>query len=217
MLFLLGACEDRIRFEQPQPAGNADLQKFPGRLRGTYFSESDSTYLLVDQHQIVEWFNAEANVHRDSLALEIDSAKIGKVDHDAVQVSESNYTLTFKPLSKDSVIVSYSYRDTVFRLSEEHILRKLKGHYLLNYRLRDGNWRVRRLTSEKGELLFSKVTMPKDIEELQNITEVQEIQPDISGAAIYRIKPSKRELKQLMKHQFREGRRYRKIKLSKSM
>jgi len=207
----LVACEDRVRFEEPQPTEKNNLRKIPGRLRGTYLSTSDSTYLTIDEKKIVKWSNLEISGLRDSLDLEIDSARLEAVRPDSIWVSDGNYMLTIKQLPNDSLMVYYSYRDTVFQLSEEHVLRKFRGHYFLNYKIRNSQWRVRQLTLENGELSFSKITVPEDLEDLRKISEVEEIDPEKTGEIFYRLKPSKKEFKRLIKHRFYESRRYRKV------
>jgi hypothetical protein len=206
------ACEDSLKFEEPQPADKNDLNQIPKKLRGTYFSNTDSTYLTINQEEVIEWADIVTRTIIDSLDLEIDSTKINEQTPDSIQIIEGKYDLRFKFLSGDSVIVYYSYRDTLFQISDEHILRRFKGHYFLNYRRNENDWQVRRLTLNKGELSFSRVRIPKDITELQEITDVQEIKSDSGKVVGYKINPSRKELKQLMKLSFSETKTYRRTK-----
>lgn len=212
LILTLLACEDRLKFEEPQPPGKNDLNQLPRKLQGTYFSNSDSTFLTITETQIIEWVDIVTNSIIDSLDIEIDSTLITEQTSDSVRIIDGKYNLAFKFFSADSVTVYYSYRDTIFNISNEHLLRRFKGHYFLNYRRTDNDWKVRRLTIDKNELTFSKVRIPDDISELREITEVQEIKSDSGKVVGYKVNPSRKELKQLVKHRFSETKSYLKTK-----
>ncbi|MDH5684335.1 MAG: hypothetical protein OEZ20_07720 [candidate division WOR-3 bacterium] len=205
------ACEESMKFEEPQPKDRNDLNQIPRKLRGTYSSESDKTFLTINNEQIIEWAEIVTRTMIDSLDLEIDSTKINELTTDSIQIIDGTYNLGFKFLPKDSVIIYYSYRDTIFEISNEHILRRFKGHYFLNYKQTENDWRIRRLTLDRGKLSFSKVRVPEDITVLKEITELEEIKSDSGKVIGYKLKPTRRELKQLMKHSFTETKTYKKV------
>ena len=60
-------------------------------------------------------------------------------------------------------------------------------------------------------LSFSKVRIPEDITVLKEITELEEIKSDSGKVIGYKLKPTRRELKQLMKHSFTETKTYKKV------
>lgn len=215
IVLLLGlalvACEDVVKFEEPQPVGKKGLNQIPGRLRGTYFSASDSTFLTINKTQIIEWVDIESRTLIDSLDIEIDSTKITGQTSDSIQISEGAYTLSFKFLPGDSVIVYYSYKYTIFEISHDHLLKRFKGHYFLNYRRTDNNWRVRRLTLNNDDLSFSRIRVPEDITQLKEITEVQELKSDSVKVISYKLNPTRKELKRLMNHSFSETKKYKKL------
>jgi hypothetical protein len=200
------ACEDRVKFEEPQPPDKNDLNQIPRKLRGTYFSTSDSTFLTITESQIIEWVDIVTKSLIDS--LELDSTLIDEKTSDSIRIIDGKYNLSFKFISSDSVIVYYSYRDTIFEISNEHLLRRFKGYYFLNYKRTDNDWSVRSLTLDKNERTFSRVRIPEDITELKEITEVEEIKSDSGKVVGYKLNPTRRELKQLMKHSFSEGKTY---------
>jgi hypothetical protein len=212
LCFALLACEDSVKFETPQPPDKNDLNQIPRRLRGTYFSTSDSTFLSITETQIIEWFDIESRSLIDSLDFEIDSTKITEQTSDSIQIVEGKLNLNLKFISADSVIVYYSYRDTVFEISQEHLLRRFKGHYFLNYKRAENDWRIERLTLDKDELAFSRVRIPEDITALKEITEVEEIKSDSGRVVGYKLNPSRKELKELMKHSFSASKTYLKVK-----
>jgi len=212
LFFSFQACEESIKFEVPQPPGADNLNSLPKSLWGTYFSNADSTFLTIDAQRIVEWIDLENRTVLDSLGMEIDSTLVTYSISDTIQLTEGMFDIRLKFLPMDSVIIFYSYRDTVFEISEKQILRKYRGYYFLNYERKEKNWNVRRLTLIKGELSFSKVRITKDISELRQITGVEELKTDSGTVVGYRLNPTRRELKELMKHSFSETATYQKLK-----
>lgn len=210
LIVTLWSCEDPIKFEEPQPPNQNDLKRIPKKLRGSYLSTIDSTYLKIDERTIVDWTDIEFMTLVDSLEYEIDSTKIIREFANYIEVIDGNVNLNFR-LFGDSVLVRGSLRDTLFEISETHILRRFKGHYFLNYKRSDANWKVRRLTLSKKELSFSMVRKPEDIEILKEITEVKEIKSDSGKLTGYKLKPSRKELKRLMKLSFTETKTYKKL------
>jgi hypothetical protein len=211
IVLLLGSCDDSIRFEEPQPSNQPNLRHIPKQLRGSYFSSSDSTQLTINDHVIIDWTDVELKIHKDSLDFEIDSTQIVEQSHDFIKINDGKFKIGLK-FFEDSVLFNYSYRDTIFEISDRHILRRFKGHYFLNYKRSDGNWKVRKLSLKKRELSFSKVRIPEDIDALKQITEIQEVKSDSGRVIGYNLNPSRKELKQLMKHSFSETKTYKRVK-----
>ncbi|MEQ9405799.1 MAG: hypothetical protein RIM99_19565 [Cyclobacteriaceae bacterium] len=210
LVLTIGSCEDPVKFESPQPPNQSDLKQIPKQLRGSYQSTSDSTNLTINERTIIDWTEIQFRSLRDSLDIEIDSTKIINKTTDYIEVLDGSYNLEFKFFG-DSVLVDYSYRDTLFEISDMHILRRFKGHYFLNYKRSETNWKVRRLTLNKKRLSFSKVQIPEDIETLKEITEIKEIKSDSSRVTGYKLNPSRKELKKLMKLSFSETKTYKKV------
>ena len=211
IILILVSCEESIKFEEPQPSNHVNLTRIPKQLQGSYYSISDDTYLTINDQVIVDWTDSKYKTLIDSLTLEIDSTKIKEETDDFVNIVDGRYKLNLH-LFGDSVLVHYSYRDTLFEISDRHILRRFKGHYFLNYKKSETNWKVRRLTLNKKELSFSKVRIPADITTLQQVTGMQEIKSDSGKVVGYKLKPTRKELKKLMKHNFSETKTYRKAK-----
>lgn len=207
----LWSCEDPVKFEVPQPPGRNDLNQIPKGLRGTYFSTSDSTYIIINQLNMVNWTDRMVKTLVDSIDMEIDSSRIVKQTPEATHVKGDNYNLSFKFFPVDSVLVNYSYWDTLFEISSENVLRRFKGDYFLNYKKGQNNWKVRRLTLDKGGLYFSRVRLPEDIEKLKEITRLQEIKSDSGRVVGYKLNPTRKEFKRLMKRSFSETKTYRKV------
>ena len=206
------ACEGTyVKFEEPQPKSQKNLKQIPKQLRGSYYSTTDSTYLTINDRMIIDWTEIEYRTLKDSLDLDIDSTKISNQTNHSISVIGGKYNLDFQ-FYGDSVLVRYAYKDTLFQISDRHILRRFKGHYFLNYKRSETNWKVRRLTLNKEELSFSKVRLPEDIATIRQITEIQEVKSDSGKVVDYKLNPTRKELKQLMKHSFSETNMYRRTK-----
>ena len=207
----LQSCGDLVKFEEPQPTGKNNLNDISKKLRGTYLSVSDSSFLTINKQTIVKWIEADIRTLIDSLDIEIDSSKISSKSDNLIEITDSEFKLTFE-FEGDSVFGHYSHYDTIFRISENHILRKFKGHYFLNYKRSEDNWNVRKITLNKGVLTFSEISVPEDIEKIQQITDVKEIKSDSGQVVGYKINPSRKELKKLLNQNFTESETYKKIK-----
>jgi len=212
IILTISTCEGTyVKFEEPQPTSQNNLKQIPKRLRGVYYSSADNTYLSINDRMIIDWADIEYRTLIDSLDLEIDSTKINEQTPDFISTIDGKYNLDFQ-FDGDSVVIHYTYKDTLFEMSDRHILRKFKGHYFLNYKRGENNWKVRRLTLNKRELSFNKVQIPEDITTLEQITEIREIKSDSGKVVGYKLNPSRKELKQLMKHTFSEIKTYSRMK-----
>ena len=208
LLLLVGSCEDSVTFEQPQPINQPDLSSIPTKLQGSYFSKDDSTYLTITEVSIIDWADMVLNTLTDSLDdLEIDSSQIVSQTRERTILQDDQYKLDIK-IRGDSAFVSLFYRDTIFEISQEHVLRRFKGHYFLNYE-QPTDWKVRLLRMKGGKLSFSKVRKPEDIADLEQITEVEEIRSEDGKVKGYKLNPSKRELRKLMRKSFSETKVYK--------
>ncbi|MDW7694858.1 hypothetical protein R9C00_08895 [Flammeovirgaceae bacterium SG7u.111] len=208
---MLFACEDTVRFEEAQPASSKNLGEIPKKLRGTYFSPSDSMHLTITEHAMVNWMEIDGVMLIDSLDLELDSTKIVKQTPDFTQVIGDNYEISLSFFSPDSVRVHYYFKDTLFAITDQQVLKKFKGNYFLNYERGENSWEVRRLTLKKDELLFSRVKLPEDIEKVKEVTELQEVTSDSGKVVGYKLNPGRKELKKLMKSNFLEISSYRRL------
>ena len=207
----LRACDDKVKFDTPQPTLENNLTKIPKRLRGTYVAISDSTRLVIDEKRVIKWDRLSGKEPADSLVFSVNATKVIEDTPKSIQINYENGGAKLEFLENDSVFIEYSWADTLFEISNEHILRRYKGQYFLNFKDEENSWKVRCLSIDKDELRFSKAMMPEDVKEVQKITAVKEIKSDSGKIIKYRLNPSKKELKSLMKNHFHETEKYRKI------
>ena len=206
-LLLLISCDQAVRFEQPQPAGVADIEELPDRLKGSYYSEKDSSTLEISDGLVVIYNRALIRIALNDSTQEL------RVSGDTVTDISSGYREIGRVIA-DSVEVHWPlWTDTLFRSSNNYLLRKFKSRYFLNRRLDDGTWEVYILDPHNGgSLMVEELLAPEDISMLEHITPVKQIETDTILGPRYEINPDRKALKKLMRRGFTARGFYRRVK-----
>ncbi|MFZ9980640.1 MAG: hypothetical protein ACO3FI_01280, partial [Cyclobacteriaceae bacterium] len=124
--FLLTSCDQTVRFEQPQPAGVADLKSLPDRLKGSYYSEKDSSTLEISDDLVVIYNRALIRIALNELGEGIG------LSGDTVTDIATGYSQIGKVFG-DSIEVHWPlWTDTLFKASNNYLMRKFKARYFLN-------------------------------------------------------------------------------------
>lgn len=203
----LGGCEPEISFTEPQPAENGAKEKFKSKFRGTFLCVEDSSILHIKKTTLVQNWHFEVESEQDSI-INIKNS-IGDFKYDA-----DDEDLVIK-VNKDSTRYVIDYRKTIFNISTSSILKYEKGIYFLNTEKTGGNWDVKILHFDTdGSLLLRDLELSKeDLEKLKTITEV-EVKKDVDGDITeYKLQPTPKELKEILKSGlFEEGERFVRIK-----
>ena len=186
------SCEERPLFEVPQPIGKRNENSFPLKIIGHYVDPNDASLLSISKTCIVLQYRDWETMAISSL----DSAARNTYHWDTtVDETFQGRTVKSKVYRKGDSIYRYAYYlDTIVDLKRGDVLRKLKGHYLLNERLSDNEWKVSKLHFQKGALLLGEVSTSEDLQRLRDITQT------ISDTVMI-FKPTRRELKKFIKDQ----------------
>jgi len=197
-IILLGGCKPKpsVLFLVPQPENEKDQIRFKNKFIGTYLSKSDSSILYITSGMIIREQNmrfGESLKHMDSGYVIKNDSLFGDLFPGGVPIKIEN----------DCFYVHSIFRDTIFNISGNNILRFYKGNYFLNYRYNKDNWEVKTLEFiNRHRILISDIKTP-EIDKLKNATEVKsypENGSDSNTAIItYIAKPTKKELKKFMK------------------
>jgi hypothetical protein len=163
LLISLIACEEPVTFTEPQPAGTADLSKFPKRLQGNYLSLSDNSILTITDNMIERIYDFDQKFHSNQL----DSTTV--LSGDTLFNLETKEKLFVKK-EGDSLVGHIHYSNILFGISQFGILRKYKGYYFLNTEYGKG-WQVQKIQLTKGQLTFSSISSELDIQNLNKLTE----------------------------------------------
>lgn len=161
-LFSLAACEPPVTFTEPQPAGTDALDKFPGRIQGSYRSTDDNSVLSVTANGLYRIYDLDVKLHMNQL----DSGVVLSGD---TLISDNERTIVRR--EGDSLSYHFYSKDTLFEISDGNILKKFKGYFFLNTPYDKSSWAVKKLALSKGKLSISKISMKEDIAMLKEITE----------------------------------------------
>ena len=202
-----GGCEPEVSFTEPQPAENAAKEKFKSKFRGKFLCLEDSSVLHIDKTAMVQKWHFEVESERDSL-INI-KHNIGDYKYDADEED-----LIIKA-NQDSTKYVIDYKKTIFKISPSSILKYEKGIYFLNTEKTGSTWDVKILHFDTdGSLLLKDLELSEeDLEKLKTITEV-EVEKDVDGDITeYKLQPTPKELKEILKSGlFEEGERFIRIK-----
>lgn len=160
---LLTACGPVVTFDEPQPAGSDNLSHFPARLFGNYKSASGHSILAITENMLVRTTDYDLVVHPNDL----DSTD--KISGDTLINTETNEKINIR-FKGDSILFPVYFKDTIFSIGENALLRKLKGHYFLNMLHEKSGWEVRELTLQKGTLTLSEIG-PEGFNKIKEIIE----------------------------------------------
>ena len=200
-------CDQAVRFEQPQPRDTPDLEGFPSRFQGIYFSPEDSSTLELTEHLAVLYHRALIRVSVNEIGEGI------RLSGDTLIDLESGFREIGK-LEGDSISVHWPlWTDTLYRAGAGYVLRKFKSRYFLNRRTDAGQWQVCLLDHHSGgDILLEELLAPEDISLLEEITPVTKLEEDSIIGPRYEIDPDRRALKKLMRRGFTARGRYQKLK-----
>ena len=160
----LVACEPPVTFTEPQPESTKNLSAFPNRIQGRYSSLSDGSIVRIGNHLIERTYDFDYKIHHHQL----DSAF--QLVGDTAMITETGEIKTVQH-DGDSLIIHMHEVDTLFLMSYDNVVRKLKGYYFLNTRFDETSWTVEKLGFTKGQLVISSISKKEDIDNLQEITE----------------------------------------------
>lgn len=179
---VLFACEPGVSFTEAQPVNEKALKKFPRRIRGEYADSAQVHFITISKHSVVN--NTVWNYKIDPSELDSSEAVI-----------EGNYIIDLAtkkqiPFLKrnDSLVFTFHETDTIFSISERHVLKKYKGHYFINTTENDQTWEVRKLTLKKGKLQLQSIANETDLTKLRTITQTE-------NDTTYTFSPTKKQFK----------------------
>ena len=100
----------------------------------------------------------------------------------------------------DTVYATQKDIDTVFQASENHVLKKFKGSYFLNFKLDENFWEVHRLNLSKDTVLIGQISPSDTLLRFDFVEKTEEFNAlDSTTTTEYAINPSKRQFKKLIK------------------
>ena len=99
----------------------------------------------------------------------------------------------------DSIFVNFSQIDTMFQISENQVLKKMKGGYFLNYEKNELDWRVKRIEMKNDTLFIGEISPTDSLLRYDFIEKDTTYNKyDSSSYINFATRPSRKELKKLV-------------------
>ena len=190
---LVVGCGPDISFTEPQPSEVQVTNKFKNKFKGMYLCLEDSSILHIEKTSIIQRWHIEVETQKDSI-VDIKSG-IGNFQYDS---DLEDLVITS---NEDSTQFVIDYAKVLFDISSNHVLKYDKGIYFLNTENKDSSWEVEIVHfNENGVLLLKELNLnTEDLEKLKSLTAVVE-ERDVDGDVIeYKLQPTRKELKEIMK------------------
>ncbi|RPH34585.1 MAG: hypothetical protein EHM93_00720 [Bacteroidales bacterium] len=202
-LITLTTCGPDIKFAEPQPKGVSSLKKIPSLYFGRFKGLADSTYIIIDSVSVKKEWRTTELIPLDSLEKELkisiksDTTILVK-DNLLLDKTSESLLLTIN-LCNDSAKVRVKGYETLFAISDSQQVRHYHKFCFLNYKTRDGYWLVKSLNL-KGDLLsYSDLIDSKEIENIYSITKVITVKDTSNRVVEYRINPTRKELRRIIR------------------
>ena len=204
LAFFIG-CGPYIWFKVPQPEGRENLSEFPDELTGKYSSVYDTSTIRIESDKIIREYRENLLMTKVEFREETGDS----ISEDTSFTFADNWDITVRSFG-DSVKVFSRKDDELFKISDQQILREYKGYYFLNYKDSNDYWKVKILNLVKDTLEFDYILSDDDMENVRNITMVETVQDSTEESSKYFLKPTKREMKKILKKRL-AGDKYLKI------
>ncbi len=162
--FIFGSCEPSATFNKPQPAGEKSLISFPELVQGSYLAGDLASTVTITNKRILRHYNFDFKEHKVGLGSSY------KLFADTL-INLIDGTKEKILLKGDTIIQHANWKDTLFNISPDNVLKKFKGCYFLNIRYGDDAWELRQLSFKDGSLTIVIMSSNSDIGKLREITE----------------------------------------------
>ncbi|MBB4803224.1 hypothetical protein HNP37_003299 [Flavobacterium nitrogenifigens] len=177
-------------FENPQPINDSELNSFPPKFQGLY-KTADSNFLRITDDRILKEYYFKLKVHRKELDSQkseydlVDGKLITKDTKDKYDVLKIG----------DSIELSQTITDTLYRLSYNQKLKRISGQLVLS--TRDSVfWEMEVISLEKNILKFKHIFLQEDLKRLDSVTQTK---GQMLDSLSYLIKPTRKEFKNILK------------------
>jgi len=180
-------------FEVPQPENVKNLNAFPKSYQGVYIDE-DSSFLTIGKNCLVNQYYYNMQISKSDLDS-VDNEVIYKNGKIIYVKLDTNFNAK---MIKDSIYWKESILDTIFRISEDKMVRKYKGYLVLNEKIDSAAYQVHILKLEKRKLTYTQVNSELELVNLKPFSEII-FNDSIGNDTILHFHPSKNEFKDFLK------------------
>lgn len=205
LISFLFACGPYIWFKVPQPEGEEDLSIFPEILLGKYSSAYDTSVIRIERDKIIKEYRENLIMTRSEFHEETGDT----ISEDTSFNFAGNWVITIRSIG-DTIKIFSTKDEELFRISEFQLLRKFREYYFLNIKDSNEYWKVKILTLKGDSLEFDDILTDDDIAYIKNITAVEVYTDTSRDEKKYFLKPTKRELKKILKRRM-QGEKFVKL------
>jgi hypothetical protein len=192
-------CEPYIVFDNPQPLNQKNQNEFNKKLLGIYINE-DSVELYIKNELIIK----QSNEYFEILQEEFDTMPNYRIEGNYIFGPEIDSAKIIE-INNDTIFGEYIYRDTIFSIDQNGLLRKHKNNYFLNIQHKDHTWEVINLVFSDNKLKIRTIDKEKELEYLQQNYQVDSILNDSSiKIEKYIIQVNKKEFLDYFSKGFKE-------------
>ncbi|OEK05006.1 hypothetical protein [Roseivirga misakiensis] len=210
LIILLCGCNENVTFDEAQPSHLEALKAIPQAYHGSYFDESDSSFLYVDELTIAEKFTAELDYPLVEFLDEIqEDEDLGYVkivaqtkEQLSIQIGETQ--VQSFDIRNDSIFGKVEIMDTLFCIKHQDVVKAYKDDHYFNILNKNGDFALRKVNLESGNLVISKIQKVLDVKQLMALE-------NTTGHTGKGLKPTKRQFKKIAKSSFTENKRLRKV------
>ncbi|MEO9964227.1 MAG: hypothetical protein ABJF11_00470 [Reichenbachiella sp.] len=191
--FLLSNCAVFVTFEEPQPFFKKSETHFSKKFQGSYVNPLDPRILTITDSAILissDW-NIEVTPNASSPIFEVNSNR----DNPALVPDQD--------MQRDKRIANKTWNriDTIFSLSDHHILRQFKKDYFLNYRELDNYWYLEFMTLDKNDKLLISAMFIDDLIALEQEMPLKKMLNSNGEVIKVVLKPNKKQFKKLIRRE----------------
>jgi len=197
IILLLYSCspEDRVKFEEPQPAAVKESKGFGALRRGHYTNvKQPKKGVMISKNLVTTLRVFQFAANRNTIEIS-QMATVDRQNDSAMIAHFSKFGGDVKFVG-DTMYYSETVIDTFFMINETSVLKHYRRSYYLNFQDDDGFWEVYRVKFHGDTLLFGEIT-PNDTLLTYDYARVDSVKghPRVKE---YVLHPDKKELRKLM-------------------
>jgi hypothetical protein len=186
LILILSGCQPRVTFTEPQPKGAKHYNEFPLKLTGHYLAEDKASFISISDNLILQTYDFDMKMAKAELQPN------QKLSGDTL-IDTGTGVIAVAKVDGDSLVQHVHETDTLFLLSGEHVLTKLKGYYFLNTKADENCWTVQKLSLSNGVLKLAGISTVEEIDNLRRVTEA------VEDTTVYTFSPDKAEFRKFIK------------------
>jgi len=195
-IVLVYSCTPPVVFDTAYPTDSTDLVEIPSEYQGAFICESDSSLIIIKEHDIV--IRKEQYFRLSLKHVEEKEGCMISGDNMYVDNRKECIPIVFE---NDSIVRgTVIEHDTLFNMQPGSVARIYKGHVVISQEVEKNLWAVNLLElQENGDVIFKAITDKTKIGNVQQVTSTKELPTTKRNRPKYKVKPTMGEFDEMMK------------------